>query len=498
MSYSNTAPPAITKPWPLSYWMPGKPGALTDFNSSSALPSEADVVIIGSGFSGASTAYHLLCELKNPPKRVVMVESRQACSGASGRNGGHLQPTFFPGPPYGSSQVKRGQFERQNYEALQELIRDNCITGANTTFTDDDSKGSEGWLVYPTKVAFDKACLRLSKLNESGGDSSGIRVYFGNEARARTGLKSIAGAMSHTATPINPYELVSWLLAQALAKGLHFYTHTPVESVSKTPVEMLDRQGRTDTYNVVTSRGTIKASKVIFATNAYSDGLIGDRNKKDLDARLRTHIYPVRGQVTAYKVPKSLPVVEAMLPKASQRDHMNLNWDQEYCVILPSPEDDKHVDFIYGGARRYGSGEQVGLVDDNTTSTDVSSTLDDFFTTQLGIPLETEGEEELMYNGNSVTSDIINLNSSFYNIEGSKQAIVDAAVKKSEWTGIMGFTEDSSPCVGTLNGDSSLLVIAGFGGHGMPRIFLSAKALVERYFSEETSWPEWFPEEYVN
>lgn len=484
-------PPEISKQWPYSYWMPSKAGPLADFRSSSALPKEADVVIIGSGFSGASVAYHLLHDLEAPPRRVVMLEARQACSGASGRNGGHLQPSFFPGPPYGESQVRRGQFERMNYEALQDLIRGNGITGANTTFTDGDTKQSEGWLIYPTKSELDEACARVSKLTESGGDATGIRVYCGSKARELTGMNNIAGAMSHTATPINPYELVSWLLAQSLAKGLHLYTHTQVEAVVKTPVEMLGHHNQVDTYNVVTKAGFIKTSKVIFATNAYSADLLGAHKN---DAVLRAPIYPVRGQVSAYKVPKSIPAVAGLLPKR-QHAHLNLNWDQEYCVILPNTDDKDCVDFVYGGGRRYGAGQQVGLVDDNSVSKDVSTTLDDFFQFRLGIPLASTAEEEA-YKGTG--GDTTNLASSFYNSSTHPTvAAGSAAVKTQEWTGIMGFSEDSNPCVGSLHASERLLVIAGFGGHGMPRIFLSAKALVHKYFSGG-EWPAWFPEEYKN
>lgn len=489
----DTLPPAISKSWPLSYWMPGKPGALADFQSSSQLPSEADIVIIGSGFSGASVAYHLLNESK-APLRVVMLEARQACSGASGRNGGHLQPSFFPGPPYGESQVKRGDFERQNYQALQKLISENGITSANTTFTGKSGEESEGWLVYPTRVEFESARAQLSKLIEAGGDSTGLRVYSGTEARQRTGLENIAGAISHTATPINPYELVSWLLAQSLTKGLYLYTNTPVESVVKTPAETIRSQTHTETYNVTTNKGVIKTAKVIFATNAYSGHLLGSK-RQQLDVKPRSHIYPVRGQVAAFKVPKSVSKIAEMLP-GKQHDHINLNWDQEYCVVLPNA-DDKYVDFVYGGARRYGAGLQVGLVDDNTVSKDVSSSLDDFFQFRLGIPLASS-------NSNSSNQEDVGgiSESGFLNYKQQASSDTsDVAVKKSEWTGIMGFTEDHNPCVGALNSDESLLVIAGFGGHGMPRIYLSAKALVDRYLSpsgNSAAWPEWFPDEYKN
>lgn len=48
-----------------------------------ALPSYADVIVIGSGITGASVAYHAL--KRDAGLRVVIVEAREVCSGATGR-----------------------------------------------------------------------------------------------------------------------------------------------------------------------------------------------------------------------------------------------------------------------------------------------------------------------------------------------------------------------------------------------------------------------------
>lgn len=59
---------------------------LDDHRSTEELPTECDVLIIGAGYSGVTTAYHLLDDNPSPPS-VVILEARQACSGATGRNG---------------------------------------------------------------------------------------------------------------------------------------------------------------------------------------------------------------------------------------------------------------------------------------------------------------------------------------------------------------------------------------------------------------------------
>lgn len=68
-----------------SYWQ-DPPDAIADLRTTEHLPAEADTVIIGSGITGAAVAWGLL--QGNPkPGSVLMIEARQACSGATGRNG---------------------------------------------------------------------------------------------------------------------------------------------------------------------------------------------------------------------------------------------------------------------------------------------------------------------------------------------------------------------------------------------------------------------------
>lgn len=48
-----------------------------------SLPIHADIVIIGSGITGTSFAYHAL--KRDSALRIVMLEAREVCSGATGR-----------------------------------------------------------------------------------------------------------------------------------------------------------------------------------------------------------------------------------------------------------------------------------------------------------------------------------------------------------------------------------------------------------------------------
>ena len=68
---------------------------------STALPTHAEIVIVGGGIAGCSTAYHLA---KLGTTKVLVVDKGYLCGGASGRNGGGVRAqwsthTFDAGTP---------------------------------------------------------------------------------------------------------------------------------------------------------------------------------------------------------------------------------------------------------------------------------------------------------------------------------------------------------------------------------------------------------------
>lgn len=85
MDERASIPPTLPRPNPTVSGWQDPPDAIADLRSTAELPETADVVIIGSGISGASIALGLLNADKG--LKVVMLEARQACSGATGRNG---------------------------------------------------------------------------------------------------------------------------------------------------------------------------------------------------------------------------------------------------------------------------------------------------------------------------------------------------------------------------------------------------------------------------
>lgn len=89
-------PPGLPVPDPcLSFWQrTTRNFEYLNHGATDPLPPQADIVIIGSGLAGSLTAYHLLASADGP-KNIVMLEAREACSGATGRNAGHCRPGTF-------------------------------------------------------------------------------------------------------------------------------------------------------------------------------------------------------------------------------------------------------------------------------------------------------------------------------------------------------------------------------------------------------------------
>jgi hypothetical protein len=85
----------VANPTP-SVWQ--QPPSLLASHASETPPDEVDVLIIGSGITACSIAYHLLRSSDSTARRtprVAIFEARELCSGATGRNGGHIKETPY-------------------------------------------------------------------------------------------------------------------------------------------------------------------------------------------------------------------------------------------------------------------------------------------------------------------------------------------------------------------------------------------------------------------
>ncbi len=88
--------PSLPHPKPcLSYWQrTTRAYPHLNANKSTPVPASNQYVVIGSGISGALTAFELT-ENGVKGEDIVILEAREAASGASSRNAGHVRPGIF-------------------------------------------------------------------------------------------------------------------------------------------------------------------------------------------------------------------------------------------------------------------------------------------------------------------------------------------------------------------------------------------------------------------
>ncbi|KAL4758879.1 FAD dependent oxidoreductase-domain-containing protein [Aspergillus foveolatus] len=266
-SQAGAYPYPIAKPT-TPFWRT-TPHPLDDHRSTHFLPDQCDIAIVGAGYAGASVAHHILelTDCSDSPS-IVILEGREACSGATGRNGGHLKPDPFNristlASQYGLSAASEvAEFEARHVDAVECLVKkenidcDLVVTEAIDVMLDEDHAGV-------LRRGYDK-------LVAGGVEPAKQTRYFGpQEAGNISGIKGTRACFTYRAGHLWPYKLIMHLLQRAVDKGVNLQTHTPVLSLS--PAE--SGSG----YTLQTPRGTLTAKKLILATNGYTASLIPRR-----------------------------------------------------------------------------------------------------------------------------------------------------------------------------------------------------------------------------
>jgi glycine/D-amino acid oxidase-like deaminating enzyme len=244
-----------------SLWLDGLPGALTPRPS---LPGDTtcDVCIVGAGFTGLWTAYYL--KTQQPDLRVAVVEREIAGFGPSGRNGGWVS-AFIAAKPSVYARSHGGdavlQAERETFRTVSEIGR--------VASTEEIDCG----FVHSGQLAVAFSLPQLDRLRKSvagklarGLREDDIRMLDVEELRSRVRLQGALGASfsPHNAR-VDPARLVRGLAEACERHGVTIYERTPA-------VEIGPRR-------VVTTHGTVTASTVIRATEAYTTEQPGERRR---------------------------------------------------------------------------------------------------------------------------------------------------------------------------------------------------------------------------
>jgi glycine/D-amino acid oxidase-like deaminating enzyme len=220
----------------------------------------ADVAIVGGGYTGLSTAL----ALARAGVSSVVLERHFCGYGASGRNAGHLTPTICKDLP-----TARMLFGRDTAAQLARFA-DHCVERSEALIEDYgidcdyEPSGNLMAVVHPSQEKRLRAATDAAR-------TLGARMHFVDAGEMRDrGLPRafLCGSMEEAGGTLHPGKLVLGLRRAAIERGIRIHEQTRVDRVE---------EGRP--LRVVTDRGTVAADRVLMATNAYTTevGQPGDR-----------------------------------------------------------------------------------------------------------------------------------------------------------------------------------------------------------------------------
>ncbi|AOP52388.1 NAD(P)/FAD-dependent oxidoreductase [Brevibacterium aurantiacum] len=223
---------------------------------------EADLVIVGGGFTGLWTA--LQAKERDPGRHVVLVEANSIGWAASGRNGGFCAASLTHGYENGESHLPA------EHERLAQLGLDNLneIEAAVTRYGMDVEFERTGELDVATED------YQVPELREAHDPEAGFIFYDQQELAQIVKSPTYKGALwdSREVAMVNPAKLCWELLRVIRELGVEVFEGTKVTDVS-------DRKTNVQITTLVTSQALedcasapcsiITAKRVALATNVF-------------------------------------------------------------------------------------------------------------------------------------------------------------------------------------------------------------------------------------
>ncbi|GHD14410.1 NAD(P)/FAD-dependent oxidoreductase [Tianweitania populi] len=228
---------------------------------------QADVVIVGGGFTGLSAAAHLAKAGTN----VVLIEAHRLGDGASGRNGGQ----FGTGQRAWAEEMEAeiGFTRAKALFDLAEEAKAHLLDFAATNGIDIDYR--PGQLSVAHKPRYVDIYKKHVDIMGERFDYPHLTFMDQAETARRLGSKSYFGGARDTGTGhINPLKLVVGTARVAAEAGAHLFENTKATGVSNENGKVI----------VKTPRGTITAAKGLLGVNAYGG---------DLEPKSAAHVMPI-------------------------------------------------------------------------------------------------------------------------------------------------------------------------------------------------------------
>lgn len=222
--------------------------------------TDADVVVVGAGYTGLWTAYYLLQH--DPSLRVVVLEGEVVGFGASGRNGGWcsaLLPMGMDAMAAASSRDAAFRMQAEMHRTVAEVGRVVAAEGIDCHF-------QQGGYLHLARSAMqlERARDHVEHLHSYGFTDADYRMLTAEEAREQCGATKVVGASftPHCAA-IHPARLARGLARAVERKGAVIHEHTRVTSI--------------EPHLVRTQLGDVRADVVVRATEAFTPALPGHR-----------------------------------------------------------------------------------------------------------------------------------------------------------------------------------------------------------------------------
>ena len=244
----------------ISLWWDTLPDDLrTPLGSPLPGAADADVAIVGAGYTGLWTAYYLI--RADPSLRIAIVEAEQAGFGASGRNGGWASALF---PASIAALAKRSSRDAaiRMTRAMQATVDE---IGAVAAAEGWDIGWAKGGTVVAARSPLqrDRARAEIDEWRSWGFGENDYAYLDADDAARRIGATDVLAA---TYTPhcaaIHPARLARSLAREVVAAGVRLYEQTPAIAIEPGVVR--------------TAHGDVRAPIVVRATEGYTRTLAGE------------------------------------------------------------------------------------------------------------------------------------------------------------------------------------------------------------------------------